>query len=70
MATKFAHRAACHEVGYWQSAGGDARSAEEIVEGTVNTTWVYHVSVTSFSSLASSYTWIVIRETLLLLLPL
>jgi hypothetical protein len=42
MATKFAHRAACHEDSYWQSAEGDARSVEEIVEGTVNTAWIYH----------------------------
>lgn len=42
MATKFAHRATCHEDSYWQSAEGDARAAEEIVEGTVNTAWMYH----------------------------
>jgi hypothetical protein len=50
MATKFAHRATCHENSHWQSAGGDARSAEEIIEGTVNTACMYHVSVTTFPS--------------------
>lgn len=57
MAIKFAHRAACYKEGYWTGTGGDASSAQKIIEGTVkrwiSMTWLKCTHHCFFSSCLS-----------------